>query len=61
MSTGQDWHIMVKRCWSSKGKHYIDCDVLEPVEQRGGKIVLPISEPPISKRQIEKGERKNYV
>eukprot|EP00961_Rhodomonas_salina_P252464 3412445-Rhodomonas_salina.2 len=33
MSAAQDGHLMVKRCWSSKGKHYVYCDVLEQIEK----------------------------
>eukprot|EP00961_Rhodomonas_salina_P078540 1056082-Rhodomonas_salina.1 len=61
MPTTKEGYIMAKRSWSSKGKHYLDCDVLQPVEHRGCKIVLPISEPPLSKKQIKAGERKNYL
>eukprot|EP00961_Rhodomonas_salina_P083871 1127162-Rhodomonas_salina.1 len=34
---------------------------MEPAEYIGRKIVLPISEPKLSKQQIERGKRKNYL
>eukprot|EP00961_Rhodomonas_salina_P194490 2625643-Rhodomonas_salina.1 len=49
------------RCWNSKGKHYVDCDIMEPAMHQGRKMVLPISEPPLSKKQLERGERVNQT
>eukprot|EP00961_Rhodomonas_salina_P125971 1697064-Rhodomonas_salina.2 len=56
LSTRHSGHIMVKRCWNSKGTQYLDCEVMEQVKYRGLKMVFPILEQQLSKNQIEKGD-----
>lgn len=54
---------MVKQSlsWTSKGKDFVNCNVMEPVEHLGRKIVLPVSEPTLLKQQIERGKLMNYL
>eukprot|EP00961_Rhodomonas_salina_P185765 2508117-Rhodomonas_salina.1 len=33
---------------------------MEPAKHQGRKMVLPILEPPLSKKQLERGEREHY-
>jgi hypothetical protein len=54
-------HIMARKCYGSKGKYYLDCDVVEPSKYQGRAVQLAISEIPLSKKQIEKGMRNDYV
>eukprot|EP00961_Rhodomonas_salina_P280705 3791920-Rhodomonas_salina.2 len=60
LATKRAGYIMVKQCWNSKGKQYLDCYILEPVKYRGSKMVLPILEPKLSKQQIKRGKREHY-
>eukprot|EP00961_Rhodomonas_salina_P029985 403960-Rhodomonas_salina.1 len=60
LATKRAGYIMVKQCWNSKGKQYLDCDILEPIKYSGSKMLLPISEPKLSKQKIERGEREHY-
>ena len=61
MGTSEDGYITVRKCYGSKGTYYLDCEVLEPVQYRGRTIQMAISEPRLSKKQLERGERNNYV
>eukprot|EP00961_Rhodomonas_salina_P235448 3182419-Rhodomonas_salina.1 len=55
-----DSFVMAQRCTGSKGTFYLDCNVLEPTEQVGQTLQLPISKPRLSKKQIEAGLRETY-
>jgi hypothetical protein len=57
----KDGYVMARKCYGQKGTHYLDCDVIEPVEYRGRSLQFSISEPKLTRRQIERGLKNDYV
>lgn len=51
---------MARRCTNSKGKYYLDCQVMEPSSFVGRTIQLPLTKPKLTKRQIEDGQAETY-
>eukprot|EP00961_Rhodomonas_salina_P183642 2478662-Rhodomonas_salina.1 len=51
---------MARHCYGSKGKYYLDCEIVTPASHRGQTIQFPLSEPPLSKKHIENGGRETY-
>eukprot|EP00961_Rhodomonas_salina_P029449 396960-Rhodomonas_salina.2 len=51
---------MARRCTNSKGKYYLDCQVMEPSLFVGSTIQLPLTKPKLTKRQIEDGQAETY-
>eukprot|EP00961_Rhodomonas_salina_P256018 3460195-Rhodomonas_salina.1 len=55
-----DWAPADWRSTGSKGTFYLDYDVLEPTEQVGEPLQLPVLKPRLSKKQIGAGLRETY-
>eukprot|EP00961_Rhodomonas_salina_P214592 2898155-Rhodomonas_salina.1 len=53
VNTQVDGAIMASHCYGSKGKYYLDCEIVTPASHQGQTIQFSISEPPLSKKQIE--------
>eukprot|EP00961_Rhodomonas_salina_P012629 170082-Rhodomonas_salina.1 len=62
VGTQVDCAIMVCHCYGLKGKYYLDCKIVAPVSHQGQTIQFPLSEPPLSKKQIKNsdGGRETY-
>eukprot|EP00961_Rhodomonas_salina_P252981 3419244-Rhodomonas_salina.1 len=50
-----------KYCPGKSCKVFIDCKVLQPIEHRGQQVQFLILEPPLTKAQLGRGMRDDYV
>eukprot|EP00961_Rhodomonas_salina_P056951 765640-Rhodomonas_salina.1 len=51
---------MARQCTNSKGKYYLDCQVMEPSSFVCLTTQLPLTKLKLAKRQIEDGQAKTY-